>query len=183
MPSKPTNLQTKPQRPCSLLRLLSELRIKKPTNPPNHNHRPDEPQQPFPLMRLPSELRNKIYQYAISTHLDAIKPFMDALFVHREQLLPKEIRHFSRYLGALGLLHADRQIRMESAHAMQRIAESESEYLLDCYKTLRDKVNRESFGTDGMPERDLEQLMRLESLEYQAQETRMVELLLSLRVA
>jgi hypothetical protein len=34
-----------------------------------------------------------------------------------------------------------------------------------------------------MPERDLEQLMRLESLEYQAQETRMVELVLSLRVA
>jgi hypothetical protein len=66
---------------------------------------------------------------------------------------------------------------------MQRIAESESEYLLDRYKTLRDKVNRESFGTDSMPERDLEQLMRLESLEYQAQETRMVELVLSLRVA
>jgi hypothetical protein len=180
MPSKPTNLARNPQRPCSLLRLLSELRIKRPTTPPDHK---PAPQQPFPLMHLPSELRIRIYGYAISTHLDAIKPFMDALFVHREQLLPKEIRNFSRYLGALALLHADRKIRMESAHAMQRIAESESEYLLDCYKALRDKVNRESFGTNGTLVRDLEQLMRLESLEYQAQETRMVELVLSMRVA
>jgi hypothetical protein len=181
MPSKPTNRTIKPQRPCSLLRLLSELRLKKPTNPP-HN-KPIEPQRPFPLMCLPNEVRTKIYQYAISAHLDAIKPLMDDLFVHNEHLPRKHIRHLARYLGALALLHAGRQIRVESAHFMQRIADTESKYLLDCYEALRDKVRRESFGTNGTPVRDLKQLMRLESLEYQAQETRMVELVLSMRVA